>query len=76
MVSLFSLIQRMCTDRDQVAFLCSRLDSRYSESMWPQREAIKPIITQVRLETQYIDIEKSISIIDRNFHIDSYRLYQ
>ena len=30
----------------------------------------------MRLETRYIDIGKSISIIDRNFYIDLYRLYQ
>ena len=28
------------------------------------------IIANMRLETRYIDIEKSISIIDRNVHID------
>ena len=35
----------------------------------------QPIITHVRLETIYIDIEKSISIIDPNFHIDLYRWF-
>ena len=39
-------------------------------SIWPQREAVKLIIANVRLETRYIDIEKSILIIDQNFHID------
>ena len=37
------------------------------KSMWPQREAGKLVIAHVRLETRYIDIGKSISIIDRNF---------
>ena len=35
--------------------------------MWPQQEAVN---THLRLETQYIDIEKFIKIIDRNGHID------
>ena len=34
------------------------------------------LIPHVRLETQYIDIEKSISLIDQNFHIDLYQLYR
>ena len=41
MVSLCSLIRLIgvCADRDQPEFLCSRSDSGYSKSMWPQREA-------------------------------------
>ena len=41
MVSLCSLIRLIgvCADRDQPKFLCSRSDSGYSKSMWPQREA-------------------------------------
>ena len=75
MVSLCSLIRLIgvCADRDQPEFLCSRSDSRYSKSMWPQREAGLLVIAHVRLETRYIDIGKSISIIDRNFYIDLYR---
>ena len=38
MVSLCSLIRLIgvCADRDKPEFLCSRSDSGYSKSMWPQ----------------------------------------
>ena len=41
MVSLCSLIRLIgvCADRDKPEFLCSRSDSGYSKSMWPQGEA-------------------------------------
>ena len=79
MVSLCSLIHLIgeCADRDQPEFLCSRSDSRYlevhvaTEGGWLTRYRPR----EVR-ETRYIDIGKSISIIDRNFYIDLYRLYR
>ena len=33
----------MCADLDQPEFLSSRSDSRFSESVWPQREAINSL---------------------------------
>ena len=41
MVSLCSLIRLIgvCADHDKPEFLCSRSDSGYSKSMWPQGEA-------------------------------------
>ena len=50
-------------------FLCSRLDSRCLGVHVATTGGCQPIIADVRLETPYIDIEKSISIIDRNFDI-------
>ena len=70
MVSLCSLIRLIgvCADCDQPVFLCSRSDSRYLGVHVATAGGCSLIIANVRLEeTRYIDIEKSISIIDRNF---------
>ena len=78
MVSLCSLIRLIgvCADRDQPEFLCSRSDSRNFEVHVATAGGWLTRYRHVRLETRYIDIGKSISIIDRNFYIDLYRLYR
>ena len=44
------------------------------ESMWPQAGGSYCIIAHLKLETRFIDIEKSISVVNQNLRIDLYRL--
>ena len=85
MVSLCSLIHLIdvCADRDQpeprVPLFSLGLKVPWSpcgDSGRLSESVIYPLSQTWGLETRYIDIEKSISIIDRNFHIDLYRLYR
>ena len=64
MVSLRWLICLIgaCADRDQPEFLCSHSDSRYPEVHVATVEGWWTRFRHVRLETRYIDIEKSLSI--------------
>ena len=68
----------VCADRDQPEFLCSRSDSRYLGVHVATAGGCQRLLTHYRrreVTNSVYRYRKSISIIDRNFHIDSYRLY-